>query len=292
MTAMKIGVLCMLWTAGMVQAVIQDSYVSSEARGWIVGQIGDPYLWGPSINGGYILKFSADIDNDGRPEDFIGTTMGENDTECEWSIYSDGNELGGARFCFNGFTIILNKNEIDWPRWDKVSPLEISVQDQILKDDRITSSRRIVDIEDFAAIQDQWNSAGKKINPKVEAILLTDYVAGDRNWREINHENYKTTLTRQPYLKEDEERLSQQIAITPEQALAILEKSGPISKRKPKDRWVNNAGSATRESKRAAKPNTVSPFGAGGVLIYPAILVFGILSVLFFLFRKASQNKS
>lgn len=273
--------------SGFSLSEIPDSLIRKEANEIIRGQIGDPYLWPQSVNGGYILRFSADIDNDGQAESFIGSTMGSRHTSCMWAVYSDDQLLGSVSLLLNGFSAIQTKDGLNFPTWEDKKQRGFAVTNQVFKNGSFVVSRNDVDWEEFSQMKAEWDSKGRKFTPKVQAILLTDYAAGDRAWRDITPEKCKTTESNHIYLAEDEERLSQ-VVISPEQALALLEKNHPENKKNATNRAGSLNETGPRESQRRKGIETDDDTKSHvGIFGWFALFGTGLMVAIVLLFRKS-----
>ena len=279
--------------SGLSLSEIPDSIIRKEAEDLIKGQIGDAYLWPDARNGGYLLKFSADIDGDGVAEYFIASTMDSRHTSCIWGVYAGDHLLGSVSLLLDGFIGIQTKEGLNFPMWEDKKQRGFTLTNQVFKNGSFATIRNDVDWEEFSQMKAEWDSEGKKFTPKVQAILLTDYAAGDRAWREITPEKCKTTKSNHIYLAEDEERLSQ-VIISPEQALALLEKNHPENKRQterpPRIDQRGRSRLQQEENNTAAKSETKTG-GDRSILIWLAT-VFVVLSAMgWACFRLVKKKK-
>jgi hypothetical protein len=127
-----------------LDAALEEYAVREHVKKNAASQLGDPYLWDAANNGGYLFRFSADIDGDGEAEDFLGSTMKLQKTRGAWDIFSKGKFLGTVNLPCNRFTVIREGETIHLPYGISLSATEAVVFEQIVADDRVTVEERVI----------------------------------------------------------------------------------------------------------------------------------------------------
>jgi hypothetical protein len=224
---MKILQTLAVLTAALIACRLSAALDENEIREFVkkraASQVGDPYLWDAANSGGYLFHFSADIDGDGRMEDFLGSTMMFNKNSGLWNIYSEGKLLGVVNLSSNRFLIIRKESSTHLPYGVSVSATMATVVDQVVADGRIKVEERAVSPDALESLNEEWKKSGQEIQPKISAILLMDFVKGGREWKPVNLMASDHVFHGGGHfvLKSDEARLASN-KLTPEAVLQAL----------------------------------------------------------------------
>lgn len=223
---MKSAILTVLATALFacrLDAALEEQVIRECVKKSAASQLGDPYLWDAANNGGYLFRFSADIDGDGEAEDFLGSTMKFQKTRGAWDIFSNGKFLGTVNLSCNRFTVIREGDSTHLRYGISFSATEAVVFDQLVADDRVKVEERAIRPAELDALREEWRRSGLEIQPKISAILLMDYVEGRREWKPVDlaGPDYVFHGERHFVLKRDEARLAG-ARLTPEAAMQAL----------------------------------------------------------------------
>jgi hypothetical protein len=206
-----------------LDAALEENVIREFVKKSAASQLGDPYLWVPANNGGYLFRFAADIDGDGKAEDFLGSTMKFRKTRGDWDVFSKGKFLGTVNLPCNRFTVIREGETSHLPYGISLSATEAVVFDQIVADDGVTVEERAIRPAELDSLREEWRRSGLEIQPKISALLFMDYVAGRREWKPVDlaGPDYVFHGDHHFVLKSDEARLDG-ARLTPEAAMQAL----------------------------------------------------------------------
>lgn len=219
--------LVIILCAKHVQGALDDNIVSNFIKKIASSQTGDPHPWNAAGNGGYLFRFSADIDGNGQEEQFLGSTTDFEKTRGDWDLYLKGVMVGSINLSGIGFNVIRAGDSLRIPYVSYKTGTEAVVVEQTIDNGTVKVTERHMHPDQLEQLQTEWTKLGRVIKSKIETILLADFVAGARVWKEIDltSDNYSFYNEHYFVLKSDEARLSK-IKLTPEDALRVLAASG------------------------------------------------------------------
>ena len=227
-------VLSLLTAVPPVRAEISDDQIFDSLIRVIKGQVGDfdTDLWEDARKGGYLLQFAEDIYGDHSEEDFLINSMSLDGTEGNWAVFSGGENIGWVELSGIEFVAIREEDATRLLHIQYSSLHESYVLAQTLSENGVKRERRKVHPDETDGIIEQWKAVGVVIRPKIEAILLADFLRGSREWKAIDLTDFDTVAYLSDasggrshiVLRSDEERLSE-MDFTAEVALELLESS-------------------------------------------------------------------
>lgn len=287
---------CVLLIGNLANSAVEEGvlreFVEAKAR----NQLGDPYLWNPANNGGYLLRFSLDLDGDNKNEDFLASTMNFQGSQGRWLAIADGKQIGSVSLSANKFVAIREGDSIVLPYSAPYNATEMDSFDKTIRFFRQKISHGDIQVEetkarwtDYIKIREEWIKNGTEMQPSVEALLLIDYLKGDRNWKAVDFSgnDYEFSEGQHFVLKTDFERLSR-IQLTPEDALTMLASESytrPAKHRLGSPSIDDSKMGISRETDQVGSKGKLTPedpallklvWPVSGILLL--ILVFGVFS--------------
>ncbi len=226
-TVFNYFLLVIILCAQHVQGALDENIVVNFVKKITSSQTRDPYLWNAAGSGGYLFRFSADINGDGQEEQFLGSTTNFNKTRGDWDVHFNGVMVGSINLSGISFIAIRDRDAVRIPYVSYMTGTEAVVVEQTIENGTVKVMERRIHPDQLEQLQTEWTKVGRVIKPKIETILLADFVAGGRVWKEIDLTRDNYCFYNEDYfvLKSDELRLSK-INLTPENALRALAASG------------------------------------------------------------------
>lgn len=259
---------CVMLICNIANSAVEESVLREFVEAKVRNQLGDPYLWNPANNGGYLLRFSLDLDGDQKNEDFIASTMNFQGSQGSWLVFSHGKQIGSVSLSANKFVAIREGETIILPYGEPYNATEMNAFNNTIRFFRqkiLGGSIQIEEVEakwsDYTKIREEWIRDGTEMQPSVDALLLIDYLKGDRKWKAIDFSlsNYNLSEGQYLVLEDDLERLSK-VQLTPEDALTML-----ASESKPKSPRQRTSIPSVDDSK-VERTREIDPISSKGKL--------------------------